>query len=107
MLNYMRYHLLNQSMGEKYGEKIATIPIPKRLMITALYMLQVCIAYGLMLVVMSYNFMALFILVLGLAVGNFITSYLTLKKIVSKTYSDDLCASTCENVKAGESAIKR
>ena len=39
MLNYMRYHLLNQSMGEKYGEKIATIPIPRRLMITALYML--------------------------------------------------------------------
>merc|ERR1712070_888872 len=60
--------------------KTGGISLPKRLLITLTYLVQVTIAYGLMLAVMSFNVGAFFATCGGLTMGNFLTSYWKLRQ---------------------------
>ena len=77
-------------MGTSYKQKLdGGTPIGKRLLITSIYFLQAVIAYALMLAAMSYNGGVFIVLIVGLAIGNFITSYLNLKREVNSFNDND------------------
>lgn len=83
-IGFIRKKVLYKVMDtSNYWKKHGKVSITSRILVSFMYIVQVTLAYGIMLCVMSFNGGVFIVTILGLTIGNFITNFMKLKKEIS------------------------